>query len=67
LVCAGLLGLAVADEDGGSGVDDYRFRCVFAEEIARAGVTSFGAGLAVQADVVIPYLAELGTPEQKKR
>ncbi|WP_069146934.1 acyl-CoA dehydrogenase family protein [Rhodococcus erythropolis] len=63
----GIVGLAVPEEYGGSGELDYRYRYVVAEEIARTGTTSFGAGLGLQDDIVIPYIADLGTDEQKAR
>lgn len=63
----GIVGLVVPEQYGGSGELDYRYRYVVAEEIARTGTTSFGAGLGLQDDIVIPYIADLGTDEQKAR
>ncbi|MGW0018293.1 acyl-CoA dehydrogenase family protein [Rhodococcus sp. NPDC003382] len=64
---SGILGLGVPEEFGGSGVTDFRFRHVVQEEIARTGTTSFGATLALQDHIVIPYILHLGTEEQKAR
>lgn len=64
---AGVLGLGVPEEFGGSGVTDYRFRQVVSEEIARTGTTAFGGSLALQDDIAIPYIIHLGTAEQKDR
>ena len=64
---SGIVGLAVPEEFGGSGVTDFRFRYVVAEEIARTATTSFGSGLSVHDDIVIPYIVNLGTDEQKQR
>ncbi|GCE39621.1 acyl-CoA dehydrogenase family protein [Rhodococcus sp. USK10] len=64
---SGIVGLAVPEEFGGSGVTDFRFRYIVAEEIARTATTSFGSGLALQDDIAIPYIANLGTHEQKQR
>jgi len=64
---AGFLGIAVPEEFGGGGTEDFRFRTVLMEEFARAGANSFNAGTSVQDDLVIPYLVDLGTPSQKKR
>ncbi|MFZ2529473.1 MAG: acyl-CoA dehydrogenase family protein [Rhodococcus sp. (in: high G+C Gram-positive bacteria)] len=64
---SGVVGLGVPEEFGGSGVTDFRFRYIVQEEIARTGTTSFGATLALQDDIVIPYLLHLGTEEQKAR
>jgi len=64
---SGIIGLAVPEAYGGSGVTDYRFRNVVSEEIARTATTSFGGGIATHDDVVIPYVLMLGTEEQKQR
>ncbi|WP_366941689.1 acyl-CoA dehydrogenase family protein [uncultured Microbacterium sp.] len=63
----GMLGLGVPEEFGGGGEPDYRYRFVFTEEIARTGFTSFGVGIGLQDDIVIPYFLDLATPEQKER
>lgn len=63
----GIIGLSVPEEFGGPGEPDYRYRYVVAEEIARTGTTSFGAGLGTQDDITIPYMCDLGTQEQKQR
>ena len=62
----GFFGLEVPEEYGGSGADDFRFNAVFNEEISHfsAAVSScFG----IHADVVPPYIVDLGTEEQKQR
>lgn len=64
---SGIVGLGGPEEFGGSGVTDYRFRHIVQEEIARTGTTSFGAGLALQDDIAIPYILHLGTEDQKAR
>ncbi|RRQ26610.1 acyl-CoA dehydrogenase [Rhodococcus sp. Eu-32] len=64
---SGILGLSVPESFGGSDVTDYRFRQVVAEEIAKTATTSFGAGLSCQDDIIIPYVADLGTDEQRQR
>ncbi|MGN5238551.1 acyl-CoA dehydrogenase family protein [Rhodococcus sp. SJ-3] len=64
---SGIVGLAVPERFGGSGVSDYRFRCITAEEIARTGTTSFGSGISLQDDVALPYIIDLGTDEQQRR
>ena len=62
-----LIGLQVPEEFGGAGTTDYRFRMVMIEEFARVGATSVAAGFTCHADVVLPYFADLATPEQKHR
>jgi alkylation response protein AidB-like acyl-CoA dehydrogenase len=64
---SGIIGLAVPEAYGGSGVTDYRFRNIVSEEIARTATTSFGGGIATHDDVVIPYVLMLGSEEQKQR
>ncbi|MEV7608572.1 acyl-CoA dehydrogenase family protein [Microbacterium sp. NPDC089320] len=64
---AGLLGMAVPESLGGGGVDDYRFRCVVADVLADLGATSLAAGFALQDDIAIPYIVDLGTSEQHDR
>jgi alkylation response protein AidB-like acyl-CoA dehydrogenase len=61
----GLLGLEVAEEYGGSAAGDYRFNAVFHEELAIFGA-AYASSFGIHADVVAPYLVDLGTEEQKK-
>jgi alkylation response protein AidB-like acyl-CoA dehydrogenase len=62
---AGLLGWEVPEEFGGSGVDDFRFNAILAEEAVTTGGS--GPGFAVNNDIVLPYLLSLATEEQKRR
>jgi alkylation response protein AidB-like acyl-CoA dehydrogenase len=62
---AGLLGLGVPEDLGGSGTDDFRFNAVVGEEICR--VRASGLGFTLQNDVIAPYLVGLTTEEQKRR
>ncbi len=62
-----IIGLGVPEEFGGAGTDDYRFRCVVMEELARVGATSISSGFGLQDDIAIPYIVDLGTREQKAR
>ncbi|WP_059005918.1 acyl-CoA dehydrogenase family protein [Streptomyces specialis] len=61
----GLLGLAVPEEYGGGGVDDFRYSAVLGEEFARAGASGFAIPL--HNDIIGPYLTNLATDEQKRR
>lgn len=63
----GLIGLNIPENLGGAGPVDYRFRNVLMEELARCSATSLAAGLALQDDIAIPYIVELGTSEQQER
>jgi long-chain-acyl-CoA dehydrogenase len=62
---AGLLGLDVAPEHGGGGIDDYRFGALLTGELAREGVA--GLALALHNDVIGPYLTRYATDEQRQR
>jgi alkylation response protein AidB-like acyl-CoA dehydrogenase len=62
-----IIGLSVPEEYGGGGTDDFRYRCVVSEELAKVCATSLSSGFGLQDDIAIPYLVDLGTPEQKAR
>ncbi|TWE11666.1 acyl-CoA dehydrogenase family protein [Rudaeicoccus suwonensis] len=62
---AGMIGMAVPEEFGGGGQPDFRFNTVFTEESVAAEVTGLGVGL--ENDIIIPYLLQLATEEQKRR
>jgi len=63
----GFLCMAVPEEYGGAGVDDFRFNLIIAEEIQRAGVVGSGLGLTLHTDISLPYLLRGTTDEQKQR
>jgi len=63
----GVIGLPVPERYGGVGTDDFRFRCVVAEELARVGASSLSSGFGLQDDIALPYLTDLGTEEQRAR
>jgi alkylation response protein AidB-like acyl-CoA dehydrogenase len=63
----GFLGMAVPEEYGGGGVDDFRFNSILAEEFARAGVSSSGLGIQLHNDICLPYFLEGATEDQKQR
>jgi alkylation response protein AidB-like acyl-CoA dehydrogenase len=63
----GFVGMAVPEEYGGGGVDDFRFNVVIGEETARVGATGFGLGLTLHNDIVLPYFLHLTDEEQKAR
>ncbi len=63
----GLLGLQIPEEYGGGGVvDDYRFMAAAAEELS-AFSAALSSCFGIHADVVPPYIVDLGTEEQKQR
>lgn len=61
----GILGIQVPEEFGGGGESSFVYNAIVFEEVARAGV-SFG-GYTVHTCLILPYLMEYATDEQKKR
>ena len=47
----GFLGMAVPEEFGGGGVDDFRFNQILDEQIAAAGITGSGLGISLHNDI----------------
>ena len=62
---AGLLCFDVAEEYGGPGIRDFRYNMVLAEEISKVGAS--GLGFPVHTDIIVPYISQLGTEDQKQR
>lgn len=64
----GIVGLSAPEEFGGAGqLRDYRYRQIVNEEIAKVGNGSLLSSFSLQDDILIPYIAQLGTDEQKQR
>ena len=61
-----MLGLAIPEEYGGAGADDFRFNAVLTEELAKVGA-GMPTCVGIHADITAPYIVELGTEEQKQR
>ncbi|MCG5434261.1 acyl-CoA dehydrogenase family protein [Mycobacterium sp. MYCO198283] len=61
----GLLGMAIPEEYGGAGVDDYRYNVVLQEEAARALVTL--STVRTQLEVILPYFLHYASDEQRGR
>jgi alkylation response protein AidB-like acyl-CoA dehydrogenase len=64
---AGIYGLQIDERFGGAGELDYRYRMVVCEELARVFAYSFGLTVSLQDDLVLHYLLDLTTEEQKQR
>ncbi len=60
----GLLCMSIAEEYGGGG-GDFGHSAVLVEEMAYAGIV--GPAFSLQTDIIAPYIARIGTEEQKKR
>ena len=63
----GIYALEIPEEYGGAGVRDYRYRLIVCEESARVHATSFNLSLGLFDDIVLSYLLDLTTAEQKQR
>jgi long-chain-acyl-CoA dehydrogenase len=63
----GLLAFSVPEEFGGPGVDDFRYNAIVVEELQRVGAAAEAVAISLQNDIVLPYLTELTTAEQKQR
>jgi long-chain-acyl-CoA dehydrogenase len=63
----GLLGFPVSEEFGGPGVKDYRYHAIVIDELQRVGAAAEAIAVSLQNDVVLPYLTDLTTDEQKAR
>jgi len=63
----GFLGMAVPEEHGGAGADDFRLNMVIGEECQRAAVGSFGLGCSVHTDICLPYFLTYCNHEQRGR
>ncbi|MBA2947861.1 acyl-CoA dehydrogenase family protein [Streptomyces himalayensis] len=61
----GVMGLAIPEEYGGSGLDDYRYNVVLQEETARHLVTL--GTVRTQLDVILPYFLAYANKEQRER
>ena len=64
---SGFLGMAVPEQYGGGGVDDFRFNQVLGEQVAAAGITGSGLGMTLHNDICLPYFLTICTEEQKER
>jgi long-chain-acyl-CoA dehydrogenase len=63
----GLLAFSVPEKFGGAGVEDFRYNAIVVDELQRAGAAAEAVALSLQNDIVLPYLTDLTTPEQKQR
>ena len=64
---AGIYALEIDEGYGGAGEHDYRYRMVVCEEIAKVNALSFGLTVSLQDDLVLHYLLDLTTEDQKQR
>jgi alkylation response protein AidB-like acyl-CoA dehydrogenase len=63
----GFLGMAVPEQYGGGGIDDFRFNQVIGEQVAGAGIGGTGLGIMLHNDICLPYFLAYCDDEQKQR
>ncbi len=63
----GFLGMAIPEEYGGGGVDDFRYNLVIVEETQRAGIGGAGLGITLHNDICLPYFLRYCDDEQRRR
>jgi alkylation response protein AidB-like acyl-CoA dehydrogenase len=63
----GFLGMAVPEQYGGAGAEDFRFNLIVGEECQRAGVASLGLGITLHNDISLPYFLSYCTEQQRER
>jgi alkylation response protein AidB-like acyl-CoA dehydrogenase len=63
----GLLGMAVPEQYGGGGIDDFRFNQVIGEQVSYAGITGTGLGITLHNDICLPYFLAYCSEEQRQR
>ena len=64
---SGFLAMAVPEEYGGAGVDDFRYSQVIVEELTKADLFPHGLGMTLHSDVCLPYFLDYTSDEQKAR
>ena len=64
---SGFLGMAVPEQYGGGGSDDFRFNQALDEQIGYVGIGGTGLGLSLHNDICLPYFLSYTTEEQKQR
>ena len=63
----GFLGMAIPEEHGGGGVDDFRYNTVINEVVTGSGNGSSGLCITLHNDVCLPYFLRYASDEQKER
>ena len=57
----GFVGMAIPEQYGGGGTDDFRFNAILSEEFNAAGIGGAGLGLTLHNDICTPYFIEYCT------
>ena len=64
---AGLLGMAIPDQYGGGGVDDFRYNAVLDEVVTGSGHGASGLCITLHNDICLPYFLAYADADQKAR
>jgi long-chain-acyl-CoA dehydrogenase len=63
----GLLGMAIPEDLGGGGVDDFRYNAVINEVMTARGVAASGTCITLHNDICLPYFLSACNEEQRRR
>ena len=63
----GLLGMAIPDDLGGGGVDDFRYNAVINEVVTASGAVASGTCITLHNDICLPYFLAYCDDAQRKR
>ena len=63
----GFLGMAIPEEHGGGGVEDFRYNLVIGEEVQPPACLGRRLGLTLHNDICLPYFLAYCNDEQKQR
>ena len=63
----GLLGMAVPEQYGGGGVDDFRYNAVIDEVVTASGAAASGVCITLHNDICIPYFLAYANEDQRDR
>jgi alkylation response protein AidB-like acyl-CoA dehydrogenase len=63
----GLLGMAIPEEYGGGGIEDFRYNAVIDEVVTASGASASGLCITLHNDICIPYFLSYCSDEQRHR
>lgn len=63
----GLLGMAIPEEYGGGGIDDFRYNAIIDEAVTGSGAAASGLCITLHNDICIPYFLSLADDAQRSR
>jgi alkylation response protein AidB-like acyl-CoA dehydrogenase len=63
----GLLGMAIPEDLGGGGVDDFRYNAVINEVVTARGVAASATCITLHNDICLPYFLGACNDEQRRR